>query len=265
MRSLLTSISLALVVFTTFGNASLSFAQEIRIETEVFSEDDAEKPLSHTVTLFDTNTVYDFVEAPEQVAVFRAPTPNHGGQFILLDMNTQCRTEISTERIGKLIDKITKWAADEKDPLMKFSAHPKFKKSFDSESGVLSLTSDLWEYHVATMPADNAKALAKYREFIDWYTRLNTMMNSTPPPGPRLELNSSLEKYGVMPVEIRRTLKANKSVLRATHLFSWRLSRDDRARLDEAKKYLASFKKVGNEEFIAAKSASSSIVRGQSE
>src|SRR5688572_15352722 len=103
MRSLLTAFVLATLLSTNFAPI---VAQEIRIETEVFGEDDAEKPLSHTVTLFDTNTVYDFVEAPEQVAVFRAPTPNHGGQFILLDMNTQCRTEISTERIGKLIDKI---------------------------------------------------------------------------------------------------------------------------------------------------------------
>lgn len=265
MRALLTAASLALAFTANFAEVSSSIAQEIRIETEVFSEDDAEKSLSHTVTLFDTNTVYDFVEAPEQVAVFRAPTPNHGGQFILLDMNTQCRTEISTERIGKLIDKITKWAADEKDPLMKFSADPKFEETFDSESGVLSLTSKLWEYHVATMPADNPKALAKYREFIDWYTRLNTMMNSSPPPGPRLELNSALEKHGVVPVEIRRTLTSNKSTLRAVHTFTWRLSREDKVRIEEVRKNLANFKKVEPAEFLAAKYETGDVVRGQSE
>lgn len=265
MRALLTATSLALVVTTTFAMVSQSLAQEIRIETEVFSEDDAETPLSHTVTLFDTNTVYDFVEAPEQIAVFRAPTPNHGGQFILLDINTQCRTEISTERIGKLIDKITKWAADEKDPLMKFSADPKFEEAFDEETGLLSLTSKLWEYHVATVPAENPKALAKYREFIDWYTRLNTMMNSSPPPGPRLELNSALEKHGVVPVEIRRTLTSNKSTLRAVHTFTWRLSREDKVRLEEVRKHLANFRKVEPAEFLAAKYETSDVVRGQSE
>ncbi|MDZ4657133.1 MAG: hypothetical protein SH868_06090 [Bythopirellula sp.] len=242
-----------------------SDAQELRIETKVFGEEEDDEPLSHTVTLFDKNTVYDFVENPEQIAIFRAPTPGSGGQFILLDVGSARRTEVSTEQISGLMQKLSKWAAEQKDPLLKFSAKPKFKETFDRETGVLMLTSDLWEYNVATIPADSAPILARYREFTDWYTRLNTMMNSSPPPGPRLELNSSLEKYGVMPVEIRRTLKNNKSMLRATHLFTWRLSREDRVRLDEARKYLASFKKVDNEAFIAAKAEHADVVRGQSE
>lgn len=239
-------------------------AQEMRIETYVYGGDEAAEPLSHTVTLFDKNTVYDFVDNPQQIAIFRAPTPGSGGQFILLDVASARRTEVSTERIEGLMEKLTQWAGEQKDPLLKFSAAPKFKENFDRTTGTLTLTSDLWDYNVATVPADDISMLARYREFTDWYTRLNTMINSSPPPGPRLELNSSLEKYGVMPVEIRRTLKSNKSTLKATHLFSWRLSRDDRARLDEAKKYLASFKKVANEEFIAVRGTTSDVVRGQS-
>lgn len=248
-----------------FVHSAPSHAQELRIETEVFGEEKEEKPLSHTVTLFDKNTVYDFVDEPEQIAIFRAPKPGSGGQFILLDVGSARRTEVSTDRIAGLMDKLSKWAAEQQDPLLKFSATPKFKESFDRETGMLTLTSDLWDYTVATVPSEDAQTLARYREFTDWYTRLNTMMHSTPPPGPRLELNSSLEKHGVVPVEIRRTLKSNDSTLRATHLFTWRLSREDRVRLDEARKYLASFKKVGNEEFIAAKAEHADVVRGQSE
>jgi hypothetical protein len=242
-----------------------AFAQELRIETDVFGEEEEEKPLSHTVTLFDTNTVYDFVDDPEQIAIFRAPSPGHGGQFILLDVKSERRTEVSTEQITGLMEKLCRWAADQKDPLLQFSAAPKFEETFDAETGMLSLKSKLWEYSVATVPSENDQTLARYREFTDWYSRLNTMMNSTPPPGPRLELNSSLAKHGVVPVEIRRTLSSNKSTLRAVHMFTWRLSREDRARLDQARKYLASFKKVGNEEFIAAKAGTEAIVRGQSE
>ena len=51
--------------------------------------------------------------------------------------------------------------------------------------------------------------------------------------------------------------------MRAVHLFSWRLSRDDRARLDEAQKQLASYEKVDNKAFIAAR-AKQDAVRGQS-
>ncbi len=267
IHALLTQVTFGWLVLlgAAFVHSPASHAQELRIETKVFGAEEDEEPLSHTVTLFDKNTVYDFVEEPEQIAIFRAPSPGSGGQFILLDVGSARRTEVSTDRIAGLMEKLSKWAAEQKDPLLKFSAAPKFKETFDRETGVLTLSSDLWEYNVATIPAGSAPILARYREFTDWYTRLNTMMNSSPPPGPRLELNRSLEKYGVMPVEIRRTLKSNKSMLRATHLFSWRLSREDRVRLDEARKYLASFKKVDNEEFIAAKAAHAEVVRGQSE
>jgi hypothetical protein len=260
------------VWFTAFVLCALGvhptrvLAQELRIETEVFGEEEPEKALSHTVTLFDKNSVYDFVDDPQQIAIFRAPTPGSPGQFILLDVSSATRTEVSTERISGLIEKLSRWAAEQKDPVLKFTAAPKFKETFDRETGLLTLDSELWNYTVATVPAEDTPMLTRYREFTDWYTRLNTMMNSTPPPGPRLELNSSLEKYGVMPVEIRRTLnKSEDTTLRATHLFTWRLSRDDRARLDEARKYLASFKKVDNEEFIAARSGRGEVVRGQSE
>lgn len=270
MRSTqLTFVAHSVAVLTTLCAASTTtpcaIAQEMRIETYVYGEEEAEEPLSHTVTLFDKNTVYDFVDNPQQIAIFRAPTPGSSGQFILLDVASARRTEVSTDRINGLMEKLSQWASQQKDPLLKFSAVPEFKETYDRTTGVLTLSSNLWDYKVGTIPAEDASMLARYREFTDWYTRLNTMMNSSPPPGPRLELNSSLEKYSVMPVEILRTLKSNKSTLRATHDFSWRLSRDDRTRLDEAKKYLASFKKVGNEEFIASKGIASDVVRGQSE
>lgn len=237
-------------------------AQQLRIETHVFVDDETE-PVSHNVTLFDSTTVYDFGDQPQQIAVFRAPTASHPGSFILLDPETKSRTEVSTERIAGLMKKLTRWAGEQEDDLLKFSAEPKFEQSFDSETGVLTLNSPLWNYTVATVPAENAEALAHYREFTDWYTRLSSMMQSSLPPGARLALNAALADHGVVPVEIRRTVKSETSALRSTHLFTWRLSREDRDRIDETQGYLANFKKIGNEEFLARKSGED-VVRGQS-
>jgi len=237
-------------------------AQEMRIETDVFLAD-SEESISHTVTLFDTGTVYDFVEHPARVAVFRSPNQTHEGQFILLDLVSQQRTDIDTGRIVELIDKLTKWAAEQEDPLLKFSSDPEFEESFDKESGQLTLTSELWTYKVATVPAENHSLLKRYRLFTDWYTRLNTMLQSSPPPGPRLKLNETLEKHEVFPVEIHRTVNSKAKRLRATHLFTWRLSREDRARIDEVRQHLAKFEKVDNESFVT-RNAPQNIVRGQS-
>ncbi len=241
---------------------SMTFAQQMRMETHVFVDDETE-PADHTITLFDANTVYQFSEQPAQITVFRAPTSAHGGQFILLDLESNQRTDISTKRIGQLMDKINKWAGGQEDPLLKFSADPTFVESFDDETGTLTLDHPVWQYRAATVPAENKQVLAHYREFTDWFTRLNTMLHSTLPPGARLKLNAACEAHGVVPVEIHRTVKSQSVPVRSTHLFAWRLSREDRDRIDETQSFLASFEKVGNKDFLAQR-AERDLVRGQS-
>ena len=251
---------LKFVMLLSLCLASSLQAGELRIETDVYSGD-AEEPISHTVTLFDSGTVYDFVDDTQQVAIFRLPTSTHPGQFILLDLKAKRRTEVTTDKIEALIGKLTKWAKKQEDALLKFSADPEFDETFEAGTGQLTLDNPLWNYTVATVPAEDEQTLGQYRQFMDWYTRLNVMMHSSPPPGPRLALNSALEKHGVVPVEIHRTVDSKG--LRATHLFSWRLSREDRAQIDKVRKHLASFEKVGNKDFLASRMGKD-VVRGQS-
>jgi len=254
--------ALAFALSGFFSAPHLAYGEGLRIETEVYVGDEIES-VSHHVTLFDSGTVYDFSEAPARIAVFRPPTSSRPGQFILLNLETKQRTEVSTKRISGLMEKLVRWASEQDDPLLKFAADPTFEQQFDEESGTLSLESENWQYRVATVPAENATMLARYREFTDWYTRLNTMMHGNPPPGPRLELNAALQTHGVVPVEIHRKVDSQSTKVRATHLFTWRLSREDRARLDQANRYLTSFEKVDNEAFLASR-ASEEVVRGQS-
>jgi hypothetical protein len=242
-------------------------AQEFRIETDVFLGDE-ETPTSHTVTLFEKSAVYEFIDQPAQTIVYRRGDTDDASLFILLDAETQRRTDVDVARIDKLMAKLNGWAAEQKAPLLQFSAEPKFEETFDAESGSLTLAHPRWTYRVATVRGEDKEALARYRDFIDRYTALTSMLNSTPvPPGPRLALNAALDKHQVVPVEIRRTLDGDeKNQIRAAHLFSWRLSREDRTRIDEAQASLANFKKVGNKEFLAARAAKDEeVVRGQSE
>ena len=240
-----------------------ALAGELRIETDVYAGD-AEESLSHTVTLFHSGTVYDFADDTQQIAVFRLPTSARPGQFILLDLNSKRRTEVNTDKIAGLMDKLSNWAQEQDDPMLKFSAAPEFEEQFEVQSGQLTLDSPQWNYTVATVPAEDVETLGQYRQFVDWYTRLNVMLHGAPPPGPRLALNAALEKHGVVPVEIRRTVESHPATLRAAHLFSWRLSREDHAQLEQVRKYLANFEKVDNENFLASRSGKEDVVRGQS-
>lgn len=254
--------SFCLLVIVCFCVTSFLHAGELRIETEVYAGDGSE-PLSNTVTLFDSGTVYDFAKKSQQVAVFRLPTESRAGQFILLDQKAKRRTELSTDKIEGLMDKLSKWAMEQEDEMLQFSAKPDFEESYESDTGQLTLDHEKWNYTVATVPAEDDDTLKDYRKFVDWYTRLNVMMHGAPPPGPRLALNAALEKYGVVPVEIRRNIKSEETSLRASHLFSWRLSREDRAQVDQVREQLASFEKVENKDFLASRKGKD-VVRGQS-
>lgn len=257
------SLSLVALLFGSLATRGVA-AQEFRIETFVYVGGE-EQPVSRTTTLFENSAVYEFVDKPDQIIVYRHAGGGDSGVFILLDPATERRTEIDATRVSKLMDKLSGWAAKQDDKLLKFSANPEFKETFDAETGSMTLANAEWTYRVATVAAENATALERYRKFTDSYAQLTAMLHASPPPGPRLALNAALAKHGVVPVEIRRTIAGDeKNVVRAVHEFSWRLSKDDRARLDEAQKKLASYQKVENSAFIAAR-AGKETVRGQSE
>ena len=252
----------ACLIATLFARAGSTAAQEFRIETEVYLGDEAE-PASRTVTLFEESAVYEFTENPAQTIIYRESKKGRPGQFIILDVASQRRTEVESERVSKLMEKLAGWAAEQEDPILKFAGDPSFKETFDAESGDLTLSNPQWTYHVATVPAEDKAALQRYRTYTDRYAELTSMLENSPPPRPRLALNAALEKHGVAPVEIRRTIGGDeKGSVRAAHMFSWRLSRDDRARLDEVRQQLASFAKVDNKEFLASRKKAD-VVRGQ--
>ncbi|MBL9164712.1 MAG: hypothetical protein JNL18_18430 [Planctomycetaceae bacterium] len=245
------------------ANSPVAMGQEFRIETEVYVGEEPE-PVSHTVTLFEKAAVYEFMDNPQQIIVYRQGQEGKSGQFILLDTVRERRTDVEVDRVEKLMHKMTDWAAEHKDPLLKFAAKPTFEESFDAETGSLTLANKEWTYRAATIKAEDTAKLNRYREFTDRYAELSAMMFNSPPPGPRLALDAAFARHGVVPVEIKRTLGGDeKNVVKATHMFYWQLSREDRRRLDEAQAHLANFKKVDNEQFIAAKTGKD-VVRGQS-
>lgn len=256
------------------GGLPLStIAQEFRIETEIYVGDET-VPASRTVTLFEESAVYDFTEDQSQVVVYRRSASQEKGQFILLDSATEQRTDVDVGRVESFVKKIEKFVRNQEDEqaseLMKFCAQPVFEESFDEETGELLLKHDLWTYRAATVQVESKGALQRFREFTDNYARLNTILypnlNNLPLPGPRLSLNRALSLHQVVPVEIRRTIKnAETQQVRASHLFSWRLSREDRARLDEVRRDLANYKKVDNKTFLTTGvRGGQKVVRGQS-
>ncbi len=229
--------------------ATVSRAEDFRIETKIFVGK-AEEPASTTTTLFQRGVVYDFLSEPAQIAVFSKPRAGKSGRFILLDPERRVRTELSTDQLSDVINKLRNWASRQYDPFLKFAASPHFNESFDRSTGQLLLASEEESYTIKTEPAENAEALAEYREFLDWYARLNTLLSAGPPPEPRLQVNAALANYHVVPISVELVRAGEKEKLRAEHEFTWLLSKDDLSRIDDAGASLAAYRPVSNEEFL---------------
>ncbi len=226
-----------------------ALAFEFRIATKVFVGEE-EAPVTEAITLFHDGAVYDFLNDRDQIAVFRKPGGGKTGRFILLNGEHRVQTEISTEKLAGAMATLRTWAKSQRDPFLRFAAAPQFEESFEPENGTLVLASALESYTVTTEPTEHPEALAEYREFLDWYAQLNALLSGGPPPEPRLELNEVLARRKSIPRKVELT-RAGQDPLRAEHDFTWRLSREDVARIDEVRTSLAAYRMTNNEEFRA--------------
>jgi hypothetical protein len=239
--------------FLSFGNEKVRAAEAFRIETKIYTGDPKDKknePISKTTTLFKDGIVYDFLESPEQTAVFRKPTGGKPGRFILMNDKERAQTEVSTDKLANTMKDLRKWASGQKDSFLKFAANPRFDETFDRDTGKLVLASPLETYTVDTSPASQHQdSMTDYHEFLDWYTQLNTLQTSPVPPDPRLKLNDALIRHRVVPtkVELKRT---GEELVWADHDFTWRLSQEDLQRIEDVQSGLTAYKQVNNKEFL---------------
>lgn len=237
-----------LAVLPAAPPARVHAAESFRIETKIYVGDE-EEPTSKSTTLFHEGVVYDFLEKPEQTAVFRKPTGEKPARFVLLNDQQQLQTEISGDRLQAAMKDLRTWASQKKDPFLQFSAAPRFDETFDRSTGKLVLASYLTTYTVETISGSHPDAVAPYREYLDWYTQLNTLLTAGNPPDPRLKLNDALARHKAFPLKIERK-RAGEDPVRAEHDFTWRLSSQDLQRIDDVHNALTKYRSVDNPQFL---------------
>ncbi len=217
-------------------------AQDFRIETDVFVNRSKE-PAAQTLTLFHSGVVYDFMLSDsEEIVVFNP----HQGMFFLLDPVRKMKLPLSKEQILRFMA-IMRTMQDGKDP---FFFNPAFQETFDEETKQLTLESERVTYRAKGIEPDNLGPVQQYRQFADWYARLNATTPGKMPPFPRLELNRALAERGLVPEEIELTidladvLLPKKIEVRSHHLIVWQLSNRDKERIDKANEHLINFQAV---------------------
>ena len=230
--------------------APAALAEDFRIETDVLVGGEKE-PVAQNVTLFSGGLVYDFpLIGPQEITVFDAGR----GRFVLLDVPRKTKTTLLTQELLEITAAI-KVQAQELDGVFAFAADPQFKREIDQPEGWLTLSSSLLTYRAKGVKPKLSEAAATYRDFADWYARLNATRPGNLPPFARLELNRLLGERQEVPEEVELTVEpknrwaGRKLVVHSHHIFNWRLSNTDRKRIDTAGGYMADFQAVGFQEY----------------
>lgn len=232
-------------------------ADEFKVENAVYVSNQ-EKAVSQSETIFHGGAVYDFMTEPAEAVIFEKAAK----RFILVDVAQRTRTELSTEDVAKFTQRLQQRAARSADPLVKFLAEPDFKEQFDAGRGELTLSSPLVNYRLILEAEANQEAVEQYREFSDWYARLNTLLvPGARPPFGRLAANAALAKRQATASQVFLTISPPQpspgkpaTTIRSEHRFVRPLAPDDLQRVARLRAALTDLKLVGFEQYRKATS-----------
>jgi hypothetical protein len=229
-------------------------AADFRVENRVYSGNKKE-PDSQSTTIFHNAFVYDFLQNPAETIIF----DKTAGRFVILDEVRQIRTELGTKKLEDFTQKLKDRAVKGQDPLLQFLAEPSFEERYDPTRRELILFSDLVNYKAIVTSADNS-LVSQYREFSDWYARLNALpIFGSRPPFARLKLNEALARREAVAREVTLTIsvvkdgKTQPATVRSEHLLSLTLAPADMERIDRARKSMTAYKAVSFDQYRQAK------------
>ncbi|MCE9551968.1 MAG: hypothetical protein K8T91_01135 [Planctomycetes bacterium] len=221
-------------------------AEDFRVETQIYVGD-KEEPASTNVTRFKGSVVWDFAGDGSEIVMFDKAR----GRFAMLDLQRKMRTEVTTGEVMQFTQQLRDWANGQDDPLLKFCATPRFEPTGGSTSKTLKFKSPLLSYEIETERPDKPEIAARYREFSDWYARVNTLFRpGLLPPFPRLLVNEQLAREQMVPQRVQLTLApqpshGNKQVtVRSEQSFVYGLLESDLEKIDKAAGYLVTLRNV---------------------
>ena len=226
-------------------------AADFRLENKVFV--DGEKaPRIRSTTIFHGGVVYDYLEEPAEVTIF----DQQHGRFVLLDLTRRIKTELTTKRVLDFTQRLKQWAQGQSDPFLRFLGDPQFEAELDEGSGQLSFESPWISYRLTTADVDSDAVWRQYRQFSDWYCRLNTMLNpGARPPFARLAVNSALEERHRFARTVDLTIRPSEGLLskrlslRSEHRLIGQLVESDRKRVAQTDQFMAMYTSVDFREY----------------
>lgn len=248
MRWILATACVVMASWFLPGQAS---ADDFRMENQVFVPGE-KAPVSRSTTIFHEGVVYDYLEGDPEVTIL----DKDATVFTILDTARRLRTELTTNEIRMLAERLGNLAATSDDPAIRFFAQPKFDEVYDAASGRLRLQSEWLEYRLVTQHAPGAEMAGQYRRYLDLCAQLNTARNlGSRPPQARMLVNAALERLQLLPCEVslamptRRGPGSKTIAARSEHQLGMGLSGADVNRVKQTREYMTIFTQVSFEEY----------------
>jgi hypothetical protein len=261
---------------TCHGLSGILCAQDFKIYTPVFDltatettprvGQKAQHPIvARSVLYFHANKAYDYIEADGEVLIYEPNAkrftilhPGHGMSTTLTFDDLETKVRMAEENATKKIlrTKEERLDQDMRLGMIEFQVEPRFKERYDRDRALLTLNSQFMNYDVKCVPVGNPERVQAYLRYCDWMARLNFVLHPQAPlPGPRLTLNESLRKRGLMPGEVTMQAMIGGGItLRAEHQIDWQFDSHARDRIHQWQMLLDSseIRKVPFEQFQEA-------------
>ena len=245
-RKFVRFVPLALVICSCICGTTMS--QEFKIETAIYAAD-AKQPVAQNVTLFQNDLVVDlkidFGNPPNILAT--KVYDSRQKKVALLDHQRQIHVEISDNHLLQMVDGLRR-DISQRDELQ-FLVNETFKESEQLELSRIVIESPTIRYQVEGQRPADTSYLKIHGEFLDTFTRLNASDPGGFPPFARLRLNESIKKMGWVPSTVEVEIGANAMMpkglkMKSTHVLIDGLSKDDVAKIDNAKKQWIGYTRV---------------------
>ncbi|MFM8986882.1 MAG: hypothetical protein ACKONH_12665 [Planctomycetia bacterium] len=239
---------------------------ELRVESELFADGGA-APVARSLTLFQGDVAWDFLELAEPAAadeagmrlaeiVLHDPARE---RVVVIDPARDVKTQIDTIRLERLSVSLAKWARGADDRLVRWAGGPDFGDGITEKDEALELVGPRVRYAVAYAAAPSTAAAATYRRFADTAILLKALMQPGGiPPFPRLALNRRIEAAGAIPAEVALEIDPKLALvagrpnrLKCVHKSHPRLLAADRRRIEDGEAHVASARAVDVAAFVA--------------
>lgn len=255
----LAGLFIALGCLMDGGRAAAGDGVLLRVETEVFADDD-EAPVARSLSLFRDGVAWDFLQTlskekekekeddagPDEPVEFVLHDPARE-RIILVDPARHVKTQIDHLQLERLRASLGNWARKSDDPLMRWAGGPDFSEGMEETATKIVLVGPRVRYEVAFEEADDGAVPEEYQRFADAALLVKALVHPGGlPPFPRIAINRRVAAAGGIPATVRLEIDSRMAklgrrptVLRSKHkvLESWLAS--DHKRVAAAEERMA--------------------------